>query len=612
MTDPNAIKNNPFIELGEIPEKKYKEGYIIETAYITVRDGVKIAATICLPKGLPPNAKIPTVLTQTRYWRAMELRIPFRWILDSMVPNAPNPEVVTSRGYALIYTDVRGTGASTGSRTTPFSEEEVKDGYDIVEWIIAQPWSDGNVVSKGISYTGITAEMFARNLHPAIKAVIPGHGFWDPYTDVAFPGGCFDYGFIQMWSFIGKNLDLNNPKVFRQVMPDAWLVVKGVKSVKSDKDLELLNEAITQHKSNQYVYEHTLDKSYRDDQILDGSSFDDFSVFAHKQEIARSNLPILAWCSWLDSGYGDAIIHRFMNTPNPHIAILGDWSHGAILPANQFFPNRTTVTPAPRDKVNAWINFYDKCIYGEGIQGKVIYYYTLVEEKWKKSNVWPPFGHNYQKWYFSDNFTLTQEKPESTVGEDSYKVNFRATTGRNNRWWALLGLPITYENRAKVDEKLICYTSQPLESDTEITGQIILCLYLKSTHDDGSIFAYFEDVDENGKITYITDGEFRVIHRKILTENPPYKILIPYHSYKKEDAAPLVPGEITEIKFGLHSTSVLIKKGHRIKIGIAGADKDTFIRYPAEGRPTITISRNSTYASYLEIPIIKKQQEGEK
>ncbi len=607
MTDPNAIENNPFKELGEIPEKKYKDGYTIDSTYITVRDGVKIAATICLPKGLYPSAKIPTVITQTRYWRAMELRIPFRWILDSMVPNAPSPEVVTSRGYALIYTDVRGTGASSGSRITPFSEEEVKDGYDIVNWIIAQPWSDGNVVSKGISYTGTTAELFARNLHPAIKAVIPGHGFWDPYTDVAFPGGCFDHAFIQLWSFLGKNLDLNNPKVFRQIMPDAWLVVKGVEPVATDKDLKMLNKAVEEHGSNQYVYEHMIEEHFRDDQILDGSSFDDFSIFDRKDEIERSNLPILAWCSWLDSGYGDAIIHRFMNISNPHIAILGDWTHGARLPANQFFPNRTSVTPTPKDKVNAWINFFDKCIFGDGIQGKVIYYYTLVEEKWKKSNVWPPVGHNYQKWYFSENFSLTREKPESASGDDSYRINFRATTGRNNRWWALLGLPITYENRVKVDEKLLCYTSEPLEEDTEITGQIVICLYFASTHEDGAIFAYFEDVDENGKITYVTDGEFRVIHRKILSEDPPYKILIPYHSYKKEDSAPLIPGEITEVKFGLHATSILIKKGHRIKVAIAGADKDTFLRYPSEGKPTIRISRNNTHSSYIDIPIIKNE-----
>jgi len=607
MTDPNATENNPFKELGEIPENKYHEGYTLDSTYITVRDGVKIAATICLPKGLSPDGKIPTLLTQTRYWRAMELRIPFRWLFDSMITNAPNPEIVTSRGYALIYTDVRGTGASSGTRIIPFSEEEVKDGSDIVDWIITQPWSDGNVVSKGISYTGTTAELFSGNNHQAIKAVMPGHGFWDPYTDVAFPGGCYDHAFMQLWSFLGQNLDLNSPKVFSQIMPEVWLFVKGVKPVSFDKDLKLLHDAISQHESNQYVYEHTVKRDFRDDKLPDGTIFDDLSIFARKEKIESSKVPILAWCSWYDSGYGDAIIYRFMNLSNPTIAILGDWTHGAGLPANQFYPDRIIVTPKPRDRINAWLNFFDKCVYGDGIQGKIIYYYTLAEEKWKKSRVWPPKGHFYQKWYFSENNSLTREKPAIAVGADSYKTNFRATTGRNNRWWALLGLPITYYNRNKIDEKLLCYTSQPFGADTEITGQIILCLYLASTHEDGAIFAYFEDVDEKSNVTYVTDGEFRLIHRKVLSTEPPYKILIPYHSYNKEDAAPLVPGEITEVKFGLHATSVLIKKGHRIKIAIAGADKDTFIRYPKEGRPTITISRNKEFPSYIKLPIITKE-----
>jgi uncharacterized protein len=50
--------------------------------------------------------------------------------------------------------------------------------------------------------------------------------------------------------------------------------------------------------------------------------------------------------------------------------------------------------------------------------------------------------------------------------------------------------------------------------------------------------------------------------------------------------------QIAELKFGLQPASILIKKGHRLRIAIAGADKDTFARVPAEGSPTITVLRN--------------------
>jgi putative CocE/NonD family hydrolase len=605
MTDPKASKNNPFKELGKIPKLKYKDGYSVQSIYIPIRDGLKIAATICLPKELKPNDKIPTLLTQTRYWRAMELRIPFRWILNETVTDIPNPEIITSRGYAYIKTDVRGTGASYGKRNVPFSDEEVKDGKDIIEWIISQPWSDGNVVAKGISYTGTTAELFSINNHSAIKAVMPGHGFWDPYTDVAYPGGVYDHAFMQLWSFLGKNLDINNPKVFRQIMPEVWLFVKGVKPVDNDEQLKNLKEVMKLHHSNNYVYKHTIDKDFRDEQLSDGVNIADVSIYKRKEQIEKSGIPILAWCSWLDSGYVDAIIHRFLNVDNPMIAILGDWNHGAHLPANQFFPDRTKVIPSPREKINAWMNFFDKCVYGKGIQDKTLYYYTMVEEQWKKTAKWPPEGHSTLRFYLSENNSLSTEKPDNEDGEDEYKINFRATTGRNNRWWALLGLPIVYDNRAKMDEKLLCYTSEPFKEDTEITGQAIISLFLTSTHEDGAIFIYLEDVDEGGHVTYITDGQFRVIHRKISDEIPPYKTLLPYHTYKEKDAMPLIQGEVAEIRFGLHATSVLIKKGHRIKIAIAGGDRDTFSTYPREGRPTIRVSRNNKFSSYIDLPIIK-------
>jgi predicted acyl esterase len=69
---------------------------------------------------------------------------------------------------------------------------------------------------------------------------------------------------------------------------------------------------------------------------------------------------------------------------------------------------------------------------------------------------------------------------------------------------------------------------------------------------------------------------------------------------------PLVPGEVTELTFGLLPTSVLIKKSHRIRIAIAGHDKDTFARIPAEGNPNITVARNKIHASFIVLPTIKE------
>ncbi len=599
--------NNPFQLEWKIPQKPLYEDYTTSNIYITMRDGVKIAVTICIPKGLPLEKKIPTLLYQTRYWRAAKLKIPFRWGFNETLIYTPTPQLFTSRGYAIVYVDVRGCGASFGTRPFPFSEEEIKDGADIVDWIISQPWSDGNVVANGVSYSGITAELLGANKHPAVKALMPGHAMWDAYTDVVNPGGCYNNMFMQLWSFFGKHLDQNNCKEFKQLLPIYWLIMQSVKPVDSDNDQSLLKEAIRQHSSNQYVYDLSHDKNFRDDLFSDGISIDDVSFFRFKEELEKSNIPILGWCSWLDSGYVDAVINRFINLKNPQIGIIGDWNHGARLPGNPFYPNRTIVSPTLKERISTWINFFDTCLYGEGIKDKTLYYYTMGEEKWKKTRIWPPIGQRIQRWYLTENNTLSISKPEDKIGEDNYKINFLATTGRFNRWWTLLGMPINYSNRSKADKKLFTYTSPPLEENMEITGHAIITLFLTSTHEDGAIFAYLEDVDQIGKITYITDGNLRLIHRKISSEEPPYKIMIPYHSFKKEDALPLVPGEMTEITFEFRPTSVLIGKGHKIRIAIAGADRDTFLRYPTKGKPTISITRNESYASYIDIPVIHKE-----
>jgi predicted acyl esterase len=66
----------------------------------------------------------------------------------------------------------------------------------------------------------------------------------------------------------------------------------------------------------------------------------------------------------------------------------------------------------------------------------------------------------------------------------------------------------------------------------------------------------------------------------------------------------MVPGEVTELTFGLLPTSVLIKQGHRIRVAIAGHDKDNFARIPSEGTPTITVAHTTGYASCIDLPVI--------
>jgi putative CocE/NonD family hydrolase len=162
---------------------------------------------------------------------------------------------------------------------------------------------------------------------------------------------------------------------------------------------------------------------------------------------------------------------------------------------------------------------------------------------------------------------------------------------------------VIYGNRADQDAKLLTYTTEPLESDVEITGTVELELHVASTHEDGAFYAYLEIVDPLGTVRYITEGQMRAIHRKPCESNPPYPLWGPCHSFEEGDALPLVPGEPAVIRFGLFSTSVLAPAGHRLRIALAGHDGSVFDRYPAAGDPTWTVYRARTRASGVTIPM---------
>jgi hypothetical protein len=118
---------------------------------------------------------------------------------------------------------------------------------------------------------------------------------------------------------------------------------------------------------------------------------------------------------------------------------------------------------------------------------------------------------------------------------------------------------------------------------------------------------YLEDVDEKGRVTYVTDGLLRALHRKVSTEVAPYRWQVPYHSFKQADEMPLVPGEVTELAFGLLPTSVLVKRGHRLRVALAGHGNGTFVRIPAEGTPVLTVERNALRASCIDLPVVQRR-----
>jgi len=374
--------------------------------------------------------------------------------------------------------------------------------------------------------------------------------------------------------------------------------IAGVKPVDGDTGGRLLRAAVRQHADNIDVYGVGREVVFRDDRF-GPTAMDAWSPYAYVSRLARGGAAVQAWNGWMDAGTVDGALSRFAAARGPQMLVIGPWSHGADHDADPYGPPNAPLRPSKAEQLAAQTAFFDAYLKGDGRSAakREIRYYTLGENAWHTTSVWPPRGVRMQRWFFGESGTLGPSRPPAASGADRYAVDFTATSGTSNRWHTQTGSDVVYPDRAGQDRKLLTYTSAPLARAVEITGRAVVSLQVSSTATDGAFIAYLEDVAPSGRVTYLTEGELRALHRKISTPTPPF------HSFERADAQPLVPGQLAEVRFAMQPISVLIGKGHRIRIAVAGADRDSFARIPANGNPVITVERNAVHASAVDLPV---------
>lgn len=567
----------------------------VASVYVPMRDGVRIALDVILPEGMEPGRRVPTVLTMTRYWRG--------WDGEEATDLQ---RFFASHGYAVVWGDSRGTGASFGVWPHHRSRDEVADFGEVMDWIVAQPWSDGTLGGWGTSYTANTNDWFAAVGRPAFKAGLSRFPDYDPYADLYFPGGVPNAYMGSNWGLRVKEMDLNTPRSRSGAPP------VGVRPVDEDVDRALLAAAVEEHRPVPSVWESFRTLTYKDEAmpLWNGLSMDDWGIHGQVAQVEASGSAIYSWASWTDAGTAQGVLHRFMTLSNPQRAVIAGWSHGAREDTDPFQAADAPLDPPVEAQRLEDLCFLDAYVGGSGGPLHELVYRTLGEDGWKRTTAWPLPGARAETWYLREEGTLAPEAP-TEAGADDYAVDFTHTTGDRNRWATNNGAgDVVYPDRAEADAKLLTYTSAPLDRDTEVTGYPVVTLRMRSTHDDGAVFVYLEDVAPDGRVTYVGEGQLRLLHRKVSAETPPFVEPVPYHSYKAGDAAPMRPGEVEEVSFGLMPTSVLFRAGHRIRIAIGGADAGTFARIPAEGDPVWTVERGPDHPSSVTLPVIPRDGGG--
>lgn len=561
--------------------------------YIRMRDGVRLAVDTMRPV-CSNSVSLPTLVIISRYWRSFRFRgvgqPPGRAFIG---PRAPMADAFLERGFNVVVADSRGTGASEGVWRYPWAPEQLEDHCEVVDWIVTQEWSNGDVVAAGISYEASTAVLLAASGHPAVKAVSARSFEYDVYTDVAFPGGVFNEFFIRTWSEGGEELDRNRfPVMFGKV---ARLFISGVRPVDDDSRGQSL-KSIVESRSNPNVFDSIRSAEFRRDRYGDQNvSIGDMGVGAHIEALRASGVPLRIIGSWRDGATAVTALRLFETLPNVREIHIDALSHSGEHHASPF---REGGKPEPTLKTQ-WdetIRYFERECDEESNVAEhppQIHYFMMGEEKWRTTAQWPPAGVRTQELFVCNGGTLAPTQP-SAADTSVYRVDPKASTGRGNRWYTELARPVRYGNRRRADQRTIHWTGDALAQDIEIVGHPKARLFISLNQPDAAFFVYLEFVSRDGSVHYITDGVLRAIHAGAH----------PTPTYCRENTSEWTPGEIHEVSIRMYPTAIRVPAGSRIRLALAGADADTFAAISTDSDLTFTVHHGPETPTHIELPVL--------
>ncbi|HEY2270481.1 MAG TPA: CocE/NonD family hydrolase [Streptosporangiaceae bacterium] len=576
----------------------------VQALYVPVSDGVRLAVDVWLPVGrIARGERIGTAFRATRYWRAGQ-------------PPGPEPEADSNyaagelwnnAGFALVLADARGTGASFGSRVMELGPREIADYGELVDWIAAQPWSNGRVGLFGSSYEGQAAELAASLGNPHVTAVAALFSPVDPYRELFYPGGCATGGRFATWmcdsqvkdgvtGAIGKLAELTG-RPAAEVAPPV-----PVKPADGPDGPALLQAALAEHQANVDMQPLLGRASFSDDH-LPGLDWQATTPAAVRQAIEAAGVPLLIRAGWLDGAFAAGALRRFATFASQQEVEIGPWGHGGQTYADTRRPRGTLEGDllAPEGQDRRLVEFFTRYVEHAGTPDgqRCLTFATLGTDQWQTVSSWPPHSDRPRTWYLTSSGRLASEP--GPVAKLRYVVDPTASTGPANRWLAVdLGRGAAYPDRRDADEALLTFTSDPLPADLHIAGFPVISLRLATTGSDGAIYAYLEDVAPDGTVTYLTEGCLRFLHRATNGPADAARPGVP-RSFARSDQLPVEPGQDLDLTVELLPLAALIPAGHQLRVALGGHDAACFDRYGPPGETfTVQFGDHST----LDLPIL--------
>lgn len=593
------------------------EVIIEKNIMVAVRDGVRLALDLYRPSknGAVLAGSFPALLVRTPYDKDQS-------------GNAADGEYFASRGYVVAINDTRGRFHSEGQWR--MMVDDPADGYDIVEWIARQPWSNRKIGTMGTSYVGGTQHALACLNPPHLTTMIPV----DALSNCGIAGmrhdGAFELRFMNWIFSIGAPY---SQAALKDPIVKAALV----------KNSELMRQHIWQLPVKRGTTPLKLAPEY-EDWLVEAMSHGDndafwkqpgFSVVDNLRSYA--DVPVYHVTGWYDSwtlqvtmNY-EALSHSKKSLQR---LIVGPWTHGGQGNAHAGeieFPSEASLD------FNAWrLRWFDRRMKGvdNGIdQEPPVLLFIMgggsgrksstgrMEHggRWREEKEWPLARTKLVPYYFhpdgslsikesapkdpSLTFRFDPSKPVPTIGG-----NISSATGlMENGGWdqrcreGMVGcfdtLPLAERN------DILVFQTAPLEADLEATGLIQVKLWGSSSALDTDFTAKLVDVyppnpdHPTGFELNIGDSIIRARYRDSL-----------------EKASLLKPGDVYPFTIRLYPTSNTFKKGHRIRVDISSSNFPRFDLNPNTGEPLqrhrrVNIAENTIYLdslhpSQIVLPVI--------
>lgn len=566
----------------------------------TLRDGVILRANVYAPSQGGPY---PVVLSRLPYGK------------DSVYStNLVQPIRLAEAGYIVVVQDVRGTFASQGELGG--FDQEFEDGFDTVMWASQLENSNGEVGMFGLSYYGWT-QLAAATMHPApLKTIVPVFPLTDSYT-TNHRQGALEWGLLASWTLSMAPAALLRRDAANPDMPrDLVGLIRAIDNLPVETYLALPVSTLAP------VRNHDLLRKYLSYMDLPANhpEWGKLTVLPQLGDLMVSAYVIGGWYDiFLPSAL--AVYTKMQRAGKKARLLIGPWTHtgrmqsfvGELdfgLAANGNSLNLREDTTALHQR---WFDAELKGIEN-GLQTEPpVMYFVMGENRWHSAKTWPLPETVYTKLYLhsggrantsAGDGKLSTQAPQSQV-YDVYTynpLNPVPTVGGNTLMSAAYP-PGPFDQRRLVESRadVLVYTSDVLEVDVEVTGQVTATLWVTSDAPTTDFVVRLVDVYPDGRSINVVDGIARVgdtdAERAHLN-----------HSLGANDAL--------EVTIDCLATSIVFLKGHQMRVHVTSSSFPRWNRnlntgssneHSVETRPAAQrLYHDAERPTHLTLPVIPR------